>query len=84
MSLSVWFSGIALLLTFTLLLSQALFRVGHLSARVEALEAWRINMRQDLHEISDKLEFMSNQMLGLQTLIEERTEKRRFARETLS
>jgi hypothetical protein len=61
-----------------------LFRVGHLSARVEALEAWRINMRQDLHEISDKLEFMSNQMLGLQTLIEERTEKRRFARETLS
>jgi uncharacterized protein (UPF0335 family) len=47
-----------------------------LAARVEELERWRNNMRQDMHEISDKLEGMGEELKHLVTLIEERTDRR--------
>ena len=73
---TVWLSAIAVLITFSTLLSSALFRVGHLSARVEALEQWRGSLRNDMHEISDKITGMLTELRELRTLIEERTERR--------
>lgn len=80
-NIAIWFAGISLLLTFTVLLGQALYRTGHLSARVEELERWRIGIRTDLHEISDRMELMALEVRGVRTLIEERTERRRFDRD---
>lgn len=82
-SYSVWFAAIGLLITFSTLLANALYKSGHLSARVEELEHWRSNMRADMHEISDKLEAMTNTLHALHTIIEERTEKRSHPREVL-
>ncbi len=52
------------------------YRLGHQSARVEALERWRVDIRNDMHEISDKLTEMTEAMQRLSTLISERTERR--------
>lgn len=52
------------------------FRAGHLSARVEELERWRIGIRQDMHEISDTLERIRVELKNLETLIVERTDRR--------
>lgn len=52
------------------------------SARLLALETWRGNVRNDLHEISDKLEDISGGLSSLKTLVEERTERRRTDRTT--
>jgi len=49
------------------------FRAGHIAARVEALEAWRVTIRADMHEISEMLEAMGRQFTTLDTLIRERT-----------
>jgi len=69
--------------TITVLLSViALFvRAGHIVARVEELERWRGTIRTDMHEISDVLGRLSNQMTQLETLLRERTERRQYPRE---
>lgn len=81
MSITGWVAVITLCLTFAVLLGQCLYKVGHISARVESLEAWRVNVRNDLHEVSDKLESMALAINGLRTVIEERTERRLSVRD---
>jgi transcription antitermination factor NusA-like protein len=72
---------IGILLTFSIFLSNVIYRAGQLSSRVDELERWRIDIRKDMHEISDQLEKANNTLKYLTTLIEERTEKRTFPRE---
>lgn len=67
---------IGILLTFSIFLANVIYRTGHLSARVEEIERWRLTIRQDMHEISEKLEDMTTSLKHLATLIEERTERR--------
>jgi hypothetical protein len=71
----------SVLITFSIFLSTVIFRMGHLSARVEELEKWRANMRNDMHEISDQMAEIVRQMGELHTLITERTERRALPRE---
>ena len=75
---------IGILLTFSIFLSNVIFKTGHISARVEALEKWRIDIRNDMHEISDELKNMSTALKELSTLIEERTDRRIIQRDTIS
>ena len=72
---------IGILLTFAIFMVNVIYRTGHLSARVEELERWRIDIRKDMHEISDKLEDVTTALRHLTTLIEERTDRRLVARE---
>ena len=72
---------IGTLLTFAIFMANVIYRTGHLSARVEELERWRIDIRKDMHEISDKLEDVTTALRHLTTLIEERTDRRLVARE---
>jgi len=72
---------IGILLTFAIFMANVIYRTGHLSARVEELERWRIDIRKDMHEISDKLEDVTTALRHLTTLIEERTDRRLVARE---
>lgn len=71
-------AALGVLLSFSVFLSTVIFRMGHLSARVEALEKWRWTMRDDMREISDILTHMKAEFERLSTLIEERTERRDF------
>lgn len=77
----IWIAGLALLITFTQLVGLSLYKIGHLSARIEELEKWRVNIRNDLHEISDRMEHMALAIEGLKTIIEERTDRRKVMRE---
>lgn len=56
------------------------YHAGRISARVDALESWQHRVRGDMHEISDKLEGLVTVIEKLTTLIEERTERRKFER----
>jgi hypothetical protein len=62
----------------------AAFKIGALSARVVSLETWRTGMRNDMHEVSDKLTDVVTKLEGLKTLVEERTERRTEKRELIS
>lgn len=73
---SAWIAAIGLLITFSTLLGNVLYRSGHLAARVEELEKWRSNLRNDMHEISDQLLRVNSQLSSLFTLVDERTERR--------
>lgn len=53
------------------------YHFGRIAAKVQSLEEWRLSIRQDMHEVSDKLESVSNGIQSLKTLIDERTERRR-------
>ncbi len=64
------------MLTLAVFLANVIYRTGHLSARVEELERWRITIRQDIHEISEILTNVGNELNRLTTMIEERTERR--------
>ena len=75
MSILGW-TAIGAILTFSIFLSNVIYKTGHLSARVEELERWRIDIRKDLHEVSDKLEEMNRTLKELAVLIQERTERR--------
>lgn len=79
--ISVWLAGLSLLITFSVLLGQTLYRMGHISARVEELESWKTRVRDDMHEISERLENIQLEIKTLLTLIQERTERRHFSRE---
>lgn len=69
-------AALGVILSFSVFLSTVIFRMGQLSARVEALEKWRWTMRDDMREISDILTQMRAEFERLSTLIEERTERR--------
>jgi len=60
------------------------FRLGHHAARLESLEKWRDGIRNDMHEISDRIEKMSIHFQELTTLIEERTDRRTTFRTPVS
>lgn len=72
---------LGVLLTFAVFLANVIYWTGKLSARVESLEAWRLTIRQDMHEISAILTNMTKELGRLSTLIEERTERRDLPRE---
>lgn len=76
------YTAIGILLTLSIFIANVIYHTGRIAARVEGLEAWRINMRQDMHEVSDKLEEMNNRLKQLTTLMEERTSRRIFSGDT--
>jgi uncharacterized protein (UPF0335 family) len=51
------------------------FRMGHHAARIEQLEQWRTSIRLDMHEISDRLGLVGEELKRLTTIIEERTQR---------
>lgn len=67
---------IGLVLSLSIFVSQVIFKLGHHSARLEKLEEWKGSIRQDMHEISDKLEEVNRTLEKVVTLVEERTERR--------
>lgn len=72
-----WVIGvIGVLLTFIIFMAGVIYKTGHLAARVEELERWRINIRQDFHEVSEELQEVNKNLMHLATVIEERTERR--------
>jgi len=71
---------LSLVITFAIFVLNVTFKLGHHAARLEALEKWRDGIRDDMHEISDKMEAMLINFQTLTTLIEERTERRTSAR----
>ena len=73
-------AALGVLLSFSVFLATVIFRMGQLSARVDALEKWRWTMRDDMREISDILTKMKAEFERLTTLIEERTERRTLPR----
>ncbi len=80
---AIGWTGIGVLLTFSIFLANVIYRTGHLSARVEELERWRLTMRADMHEISDYISEMTTELKRLSTLIEERTNRRAHERDAL-
>lgn len=58
------------------------FRAGHLAGRVEELERWRGNIRNDMQQISEAIGELVKQMANVETLIRERTDRRYTHRET--
>lgn len=73
-------ASVSLILTFAIFLMQVIFKTGQMSARIEALEGWRTNVRGDLHEISEKLEAVVSELRSLSTLVDERTDRREVKR----
>lgn len=57
------------------------YNLGKIAARVESLESWRARVRDDMHEISANLGSIGLKLENLETLIRERTERRREPRE---
>lgn len=76
MPLSAILGIIGLIITYSTFTLGIAFKLGHHSARLEALESWRSGIRDDMHEISDKMEEMASSLRELTTVIEERTERR--------
>lgn len=71
---------LGLILTFSTSIVVIAFRIGHISARVEELEKWRVSIRIDMHEISAELISVKEELAKLSTLIIERTDRRDFSR----
>lgn len=85
-----WIVGLlGITVTLAIFTATAVFHLGRLTARVdaieknpplkdrlEAMEKWRETIRHDMHEISDILERVGQELKHLSTLIEERTERR--------
>lgn len=66
--------------TLGIFLAGVIYKMGHHAARLESLEGWRINIRSDMHEISESLKLLTVQVASLTTLIEERTDRRNTIR----
>ncbi len=64
------------IITIVIFIAGLIYKAGHLGARVEELERYRMSLRTDMHEISDKIGSLSNEVSNLTTLIEERTDRR--------
>jgi len=82
MTTVAWIGIVSITITILIVLVTALinlaYRMGHMGARVEELEEWKLRNRDDMHEISDKLESLAIELKAIHTLINERTEKRRL------
>lgn len=76
-----FYTIVGMLLTLAIFLAHVIFKSGHTVARVESLEQWRINVRQDFHEVSEKLEELNGAVRHLATVIEERTDRRSAPRD---
>lgn len=77
-----WIIGVfGSLVTLGIFVAGVIYKMGHHAARLQSLEEWRFNIRKDMHEISEKLEGISNQVSSLTTLVDERTERRILRRE---
>jgi hypothetical protein len=72
--------ALAVIVTMFIALVQVVFKTGHLSARVEALEQWRGLVRGDMHEVSESLQTLTSEVKQLRTIIEERTDRRIVSR----
>lgn len=59
-------------LTLGIFLSGVIFKMGQHSARLESLEAWRTNIRLDMHEISDELKGISVQIASIMAMLDRR------------
>lgn len=74
---SAWAGAlIGAMTTLAIFMAGVVFRMGHQSARIEELEKWRASIRADMHEISDKLGVVGQELKRLGVIIEERTSKR--------
>ena len=72
-----WIFGLlGVTVTLAIFTATAIFHMGRLSARVDALEKWRETIRLDMHEISEILQSVGEELKRLSTVIEERTERR--------
>jgi hypothetical protein len=71
---------VGLLITLAIQLASVTFKSGRNEARIDELERWRSDMRRDMHEISEQLQRISRQVSGVETLIDERTERRTLKR----
>lgn len=70
--MAIW----GVIVTLAISLATIAFNLGKIAARVESLEQWRVMIRVDMHEISDKLQTIVTNQESLTTLINERTERR--------
>lgn len=66
--------------TLAIFLAGVIFHAGHVSARVQELERWRVSIRDDMHEISEKIGALDGSIRALVTVVEERTERRQNGR----
>lgn len=73
-------AALGVLLSFSVFLATVIYNSGKLGARVDALEKWRWTMRDDMREISNILTGMKTELERLTTIIEERTERRKWER----
>ena len=62
--------------TIAIFLAGVIFKLGSVNSDVESLKLWRGSVRLDMHEISDKIDDLSQKIVHLTALIEERTERR--------
>lgn len=74
------YATLGVILTFAIFIVNITYKAGQLSARVDELERWRLDIRKDMHEISDSLETANITLKYLAALIEERTDRRSFPR----
>lgn len=72
---------LAVCVTVLLAVFGLFFRAGRIDSRVESLELWRVNMRNDMRDISNMMEKIGKQITNIETLISERTERRALSRE---
>ena len=73
MDTSLWIAGIGLLITFTTLIGNLLFKAGTLTARVDTIE-------KEMGSLTGKMSEVILSTGELKTLVEERTDRRSFTR----
>lgn len=56
------------------------YNAGKVSARVESLESWRGNIRNDMHEISEDLEAIKISLSNLEVIMRDHKEAERLGR----
>jgi len=67
---------LASVITIVLFFAGVIYGMGKHSSRLESLETWRVNVRNDMHEISEKLGELLTKVDKVTVLVEERTERR--------
>jgi len=72
------------IISLAIALGKIVYDSGKAAARLDSLEQWRVNMRTDMHEISDKITNIENGIGTIKTIIEERTERRSIPRQEVS
>lgn len=87
MTTTAWIAVVSITVTILIVSITALinlaYKQGHMGARVQELERWRTDMRKDMHEISERLEYVGVELRSIHTLIDERTEKRMLSSKSI-